>query len=117
MTKNAFPTVNPVCHCFRRVRDFWILLLMLLFGLPAVVQAQFIFKTINRTVTITKYTGTGGAVTIPSTTNGYPVTSIGPEAFSECTSLSSLTIGTNVTSIEDWAFQYCSNLTSVTMPN
>ena len=81
MTKNAFPTVNPVCHCFRRVRDFWILLLMLLFGLPAVVQAQFIFKTINRTVTITKYTGTGGAVTIPSTTNGYPVTSIGTNAF------------------------------------
>ena len=92
-------------------------LLPLLLTLPAVVQAQFQFVTNNGTITITKYTGSGGAVTIPSTTNGYPVTSIGPEAFSECTSLSSLTIGTNVTSIEDWAFQYCSNLTSVTMPN
>jgi hypothetical protein len=51
--------------------------LLLLFALPAVVQAQFNYTTNNGTITITGYTGPGGDVTIPSATNGLPVTSIG----------------------------------------
>ena len=43
---------------------------VLLLTLPAVVQAQFLFITNNSAITITKYTGSGGAVTIPSMTNG-----------------------------------------------
>lgn len=34
---------------------------MLLLALPAVVQAQFTFTTNNGTITITRYTGPGGA--------------------------------------------------------
>ena len=49
--------------------------------LPAVVQAQFTFTTNNGAITITGYTGPGGNVTIPDTTNGYPVTSIGSVRF------------------------------------
>ena len=45
--------------------------------------------------------------------NNLPVTSIGVEAFSDCTSLTSVTIGNSVTSIGDDAFEYCKNLTSV----
>jgi hypothetical protein len=37
--------------------------------------------TNNGAITITKYTGPGGAVTIPDTINGLPVTSIGDSAF------------------------------------
>ena len=60
----------------------WIVLLVLL-APPAPVQAQFDY-TYNGdgTVTITGYTGPGGDVTIPSTINALPVTSIGYDASS-----------------------------------
>ena len=45
------------------------------------------------------------------------VTSIGDDAFSECSSLTSVDIGNSVTSIGDWAFYYCSSLTSIIIPN
>jgi len=47
--------------------------------MPAAVQAQFTYTTNNGTITITGYAGSGGvgAVTIPGTINGLPVTSIG----------------------------------------
>jgi uncharacterized delta-60 repeat protein len=71
----------------------------------------------NGTITITKYTGSGGAVSIPSTIYGLPVTSIGHGAFASCASLTSVTIGTNVTSIGDQAFSNCTSLTNVTIPS
>lgn len=51
------------------------------------------------------------SVTIPDS-----VTSIGSNAFSDCTSLASVTIGSNVTSIGSAAFYSCTSLTSVTIP-
>ena len=62
-----------------------------------------------------------GNVVIPEsvTYNGktYPVTSIGLEAFSGCSGLTSVTIPNSVTSIGSYAFRDCSGLTSVTIPN
>ena len=52
-------------------------LLLLLLTLPAVVQAQFTYTTNNGQMTITRYTGPGGAVVIPTTINGRPVTPYG----------------------------------------
>ncbi len=81
-----------------------------------------------------------GALTIPQTLEGYPVTSIadnvfgshsnltsiiipsgmtsiGKSAFSGCTKLTAMTIPNSVTSIGDSAFSGCSILASVTLPS
>jgi hypothetical protein len=82
--------------------------------LPAAVNAQFTFTTnSDGSLNVYQYTGSGGAVTIPDTTNGLPITSVGTNAFYDCTSLSSLTTGTNLTSIGDYAFHGCTGLTNV----
>ena len=44
------------------------------------IRAQFLFTTNNGVLTLVRYTGTDSNVVIPSTNNGYPVTSIGAGA-------------------------------------
>ena len=85
--------------------------------LPVVAQAQFTHTTANGEVTITSYTGFGGDVTIPSTINGLPVTSIGPMVFYYETSLTSVVIPDSVTSIGNLAFHNCTGLTSIAIPD
>jgi hypothetical protein len=110
--------------------------LLLAVALAAPVQAQFNFVTnADNTITITAYTGPGGAVVIPDTTNGLAVASIGPwafystsvakvripdsvtnlanGAFFDCESLTNVTIGTGISSLGAWTFAFCPSLTGV----
>ena len=106
-------------HGFRRAIAARLLPLLLLQALPAVVHAQFTFTITNGVATITRYWGTNSFVTIPSTTNGYPVTSIGNDAFNvqgPGEIMNSVTIPNSVTNIGDEAFAGCYNLTNITIP-
>jgi hypothetical protein len=80
-------------------------------------QVPYKFTTTNGTVTITGCTGPGGAVTIPATINGLPVTSIGAWAFLGCTRLTTITLGNSVTSIGEGAFEGCNSLTGIAIPD
>ena len=92
--------------------------LLLLLLLPITIHAQFNYTTNDDdTITITRYTGPGGDVTIPNAMNGLPVTSIGDYAFFHCTSLTDITIPNSVTSIGQDAFFYCTSLTNVMIPD
>lgn len=52
-------------------------------------------------------------IVIPKIYDGLPVTSIGAEAFNNCTLLTSVVIGDSVTSIGRQAFNNCTSLTSI----
>jgi hypothetical protein len=81
-------------------------------------QAQYSYTTnADNTITITRYTGPGGAVSITNEINGLVVTSIGDQAFFERNDLTSVTIPINVISIGIEAFFQCTSLTNATIPN
>jgi hypothetical protein len=120
------------------LRTVWLLPLFLVLGLPASLHAQFTFTTNNNKITITAYTGPGGAVSVPAITNGLQViaigtdaflstlvtnvvlpdglASIGQSAFNSCTNLASVTMPGTITNIGDTAFADCIRLASVTIP-
>jgi hypothetical protein len=100
----------------------WILPALVL-AFPIAVRAQntvgvpYTYTITNGTVTITQYTGPGGAVSIPAVIAGLPVTSIGPQAFGYSVSLTNVTIPNSVTNIGIGAFTDCTKLTGVTIGN
>ena len=92
---------------------------MLLFGGVNEVNADpLTYEVVGDTVTIKDCKETAsGALAIPLTYDGKPVTRIGNMAFKNCGSLTSVIIGNNVTSIGNWAFEGCHSLTNVTIPD
>ena len=69
----------------------------------------------GNTITITGYAGPGGAMTVPSTINGLPVTGIGEDAFTDNISLTGVTIPSSVTNIGNLVFLGCTSLTAITV--
>src|SRR5271168_4955525 len=90
--------------------------LLLLLGLPAVVQAQDAYSTnadgsiytystnADGSANIVAYAGPPWVVTIPTNINGLTVTTIGTNAFEYKRSLTSVTIPNSVTNIGEFAF-------------
>jgi uncharacterized repeat protein (TIGR03803 family) len=85
-----------------------------LLAMTVTAQAQFNYYDYgNGTIAISGYTGSDGAVTIPSTINGLPVSTISGAAFFFNGSITSVTIPNSVTLIGSGAFQFCTSLTNV----
>jgi BspA type Leucine rich repeat region (6 copies) len=95
---------------------FYCISALFLLTLPAAVQAQFNYVTNGDSITITGYTGSGGAVVIPSATNGYPVTSVGDYAFFE-SSVTDVSIPDSVTNVGNYTFYDCFKLTRISTGN
>lgn len=79
--------------------------------------ADFTYTTNGGKITITGYTGPGGAVVIPGTITELPVAAIGYQAFLRCTNVTSVSIPTSVTTIGAFAFNGCTGLSTVTIPS
>lgn len=68
------------------------------------------------TCSITGYNGTETMLDLPSVIDGYLVTHIGSEAFSDQTQLKKITLPDSVISIGSFAFSGCTGLTEITIP-
>lgn len=104
-----------------------LVLLLVLTAIPlgglsafAATSEDFAYEVLSeegKTCEITVYTGSATNLMIPSVINGYTVTSIGDDAFNNCTSLTSVIIPNSVTSIGDGAFAHCTSLANVSLPD
>ena len=75
----------------------------------------YAYDDTTMTATVTDYTGTHTAVTVPTYANGYLVTAIGDEAFRACSTVTAITLPSAVTSYGTRAFYGCSKLTELTV--
>lgn len=107
----AFDGANQVTNYYLPKTTGWGATLA---GRPT-VPILFTHTTNNGTITITRYIGIWGSVTIPPTINGRPVTTLGNGAFYQCSSLTNIDIGSGVTNIAGQAFVQCTNLLTITV--
>ncbi len=100
------------------ISAFAVAVLLLFGGVNEVNGDPLTYEVVGDTVTIKDCKETAsGALVIPATYDGKPVTSIGSWAFWNCTNLTSVTIPDSATSIGNFTFHSCSDLTSVTIGN
>ena len=116
--RRSLENIMLIFHGKLIMKTHWVKLMVIGAGLllSGVVHAQYTFTTNNGAITITGFTGSGN-VTIPSSTNGYPVTIIGTNAFLSCNTLTNVVIPNSVTNIGDYAFGYCYRMTNATLGN
>ena len=81
------------------------------------IPSKLIVKGQNNTTTSIGKNAFEDCSSLTSITMPNSLTSIGKWAFFNCTGLTSITIPDSVTSIENYAFDHCSGLTSITIPN
>lgn len=103
------------------MKRFWFAVLLLAaLLLSAAVSAEtsgdFEYTVENGRATVTAYTGSDTAVTVPSALNGSTVTAVGENAFMGCTGITSVTLPQGIREIGTSAFAGCYGLTSFMVP-
>jgi hypothetical protein len=89
---------------------------LVLLLVTATAQANSVFFTYsvsNGEVSISSYEGPGGMVKVPDTIEGYPVTGIGPLAFSYDTRITTIELPDTVRQVGIYAFTGCVNLGAI----
>lgn len=79
-------------------------------------QADYEYVTNNGQITITKYIGPGGAVQIPFSIDGFPVTRIGASCFESNSTVTSVILPEGIVDIGEKAFRLCNRMTNATLP-
>ena len=78
---------------------------------------EYSYSVTNDQATITGFNKEyAGALSITNMLGGFPVTTIGNGAFSNCELLTDVIVPSSVTVIKDWAFPRCPALTNVVIP-
>lgn len=81
----------------------------------ALTEGSYTYTVTGSEATITGYTGTDAALSIPSTLGGFPVTAIADNAFIAENTLTSVTIPASITHIGASPFYGCSLLLSISV--
>lgn len=106
---------KALCICFVALLC---LMLVMMPKVNAATEDIYTYEVANGEATIIKCNTTAtGAIMIPNTLGGYPVTAIGSGAFADCTSLTEVTIPDSVTTIEESAFEECRCLKKIAIPD
>ena len=71
----------------------------------------------GQTVSIIGYTGSGGAVIVPSQLNGINIVAIGADSFKDQTAVTSVEVPSSVATVESGAFTGCTNLQTIEFKN
>lgn len=86
-------------------------------SVSAATEGDYTYTVSDGKATITKVnTEIVGAVTVPDTLGGYPVTAIGSNAFKGCAFIESILIPPGVTEIGAFAFRDCQMMFSADLP-
>lgn len=98
-----------------------VMLIAILCISPATVAAEstedgLTYTVADAGITISGYTGEGGALIIPDEIDGKPVIAIGRIAFKNNANITSIVVPESVKSIAVGAFGFCSLLESITLP-
>lgn len=81
------------------------------------ILSYLTYEIIDGEVTITDCdTSISGAVVIPDTIDGYPVTVLGERVFSECIDIENIDLPETITHINDSAFNQCEKLKELYIP-
>ena len=86
-------------------------------NIPEAAEGDFIYSVVNGEAVVIDYAGEGGDVAIPDTLGGYPVITIGEDAFNIGDAITSLVIPDSVVTIEADAFSVLDKMTSVVIGN
>ena len=86
-------------------------------NIPEAAEGDFIYSVVNGEAVIIDYAGEGGDVAIPDTLGGYPVITIGEDAFNIEDAITSVVIPDSVVTIEANAFSVLDKMTSVVIGN
>lgn len=80
-------------------------------------QLGFGYFTPHWLITVTDGSNASGTVTIPASIDGFPVLTIGRDAFNGNKNITEVVIPEGVQEVAAWTFQYCSNLSKISLPN